>query len=151
MTRTPLAAMADAADALDAGEHYLAAIRIDDPDTGRPLRDPILGPVGMMFGAGKQALMEPVATVTLPSTGGILAVTDAWVLVFGTGFRLGPTQLLGTVDRTGLTLATDTFHASIVRRERIRLYAGDALFLDASVRASSPDLPTIRALLPPAG
>jgi hypothetical protein len=151
MTLTALASVRQhATAALEPGEEYVAAMRIADPDNGRPLRDPILGPVGMLFGAGKQALLEPVATTTLPSTGGIVVVTTTRVLVFGLGFRLGPTELLATADRTALTLATETFHASLVRRERIRVFDAEALFLDASVRASNPDLPAIRELIPTA-
>jgi len=149
MTLTSLASMQQhAANELEPGERYLVAMRVADPDNGRPLRDPILGPVGMVMGAGKQALLEPVARITMPSTGGMLGVTSHRVLVFGVGFRLGPTELLGTVDRAGLTLTTETFHASLVKRARIRLFDGDRLFLDASVRASNPDLVELQALIP---
>ena len=149
MTLTALASMQHhAAAELQPREVYLVAMRIADPDNGRPLRDPILGPVGMVFGAGKQALMEPVASITLPSTGGMLGVTATRVLVFGLGFRLGPTELLGTTDRTDLTLETETFHASLVKRARVRLFSGARLFLDASVRASNRDLAEIRQLIP---
>jgi hypothetical protein len=149
VTLTALASMQQhGAEVLEPGEAYLVAMRIADPDNGRPLRDPILGPVGMLFGAGKHALMEPVAATTLPSTGGMLGVTAARVLVFGLAFRLGPTELVGTADRADLTLATETFHASLVKRARIRLFSGDQLFLDASVRASNPDLAEMREMIP---
>jgi hypothetical protein len=150
VTVTALAAMRQhARTELEPGEDYLAAIRIADPDNGRPLRDPILGPVGMLF-SHDQALLEEIATVTMPSTGGILGATATRVLVFGLGFRLGPTELLGTAPRAGLTLDTETFHASLVKREHLRLLDGGRLFLDASVRASNPDLRAIRDLIPAA-
>src|SRR3954453_24010803 len=148
MTLTALASMQQhGGAALGPGETYLAAMRIADPDNGRPLRDPILGPVGMLFDHGA-ALLEETATITMPSTGGILGITATRALVFALGFRLGPTELLGASDRTGLTLATETFHASLVKRARVRLFAGDGLFLDASVRASNPDLAEMRELIP---
>jgi hypothetical protein len=85
VTVTALAAMRQhARTELEPGEDYLAAIRIADPDNGRPLRDPILGPVGMLF-SHDQALLEEIATVTMPSTGGILGATATRVLVFGLG------------------------------------------------------------------
>ena len=115
------------------------------------MRDPVLGAVTLVvMTARNEQLMERVATISLPSTGGILGVTERRLIVFGLGFRLGPTDLLGTVDRSGLRLASEPFRASLVHRERIRIFHGDELYLDGSVRASNPDLPAIRALIPPA-
>ena len=150
MDRNALSEMEQhAGGALEPGESYLAAIRVADPDNGRPIRDPVLGAVTLVvMTARNEQLMERVATISLPSTGGILSVTERRLIVFGLGFRLGPTDLLGAVDRSGLRFASEPFRASLVHRERIRIFHGDELYLDASVRASNPDLPTIRALIP---
>ncbi len=152
MDRNALAELEQhAGGALEPGESYLAAIRVADPDNGRPMRDPVLGAVTLVvMTARNEQLMERVATISLPSTGGILGVTERRLIVFGLGFRLGPTDLLGAVDRSGLRLASEPFRASLVHRERIRIFHGDELYLDGSVRASNPDLPAIRALIPPA-
>jgi hypothetical protein len=153
MVPTALAEMQQhAGAALEPGEAYVAAIRIGDPDIGRPSRDPVFGiALGMLAAATDQQLMEREAGITLPVTGGILGITAGRAVVFGLAIRLGPTELLGTTDREGLTLDSATFRASLVHRARIRLFAGDELFVDGSVRASNPDLPSIRALIPPAG
>jgi hypothetical protein len=125
-------------------------LRPPDPDNGRPMRDPMLGAVAMVvMTARDEQLMEPVAAISLPSTGGILGVTDLRVIVFGLGFRLGPTDLLGAVERTGVQLESEPFRASLVHRERIRVFSDGELFVDGSVRASNPDLPTLRSLIPP--
>ena len=89
------------------------------------------------------------AIVTVPLTGAIVGITADRVLVFALGVRLGPTELLGTADRADVTLDTETFRASLVHRVRVRLYTGGELFVDASIRASNPDLASIRALIPP--
>ena len=152
MTLTPLAEMQQhAGAALGPDEAYLAAMRIGDPDIGRPSRDPMIGlVVGGIAAARRQPLVMRTAIVAVPLTGAIVGITADRVLVFALGARIGPTELLGTADRADVTLDTETFRASLVHRVRVRLYTGGELFVDASIRASSnPDLASIRALIPP--
>ena len=76
MTLTAVAGLQHAGSALGPDEAYLAAMRIGDPDIGRPTRDPLVGlALGGLAAARDQTLTLETAIITVPVTGAIVGVT----------------------------------------------------------------------------
>jgi hypothetical protein len=153
MTTTPLASLQQhCAAALRPGEEFLAGIRVEVPDDGRASRDAAFGvAIGSVLALRDQKRRQQSATIAIGGSGAFVGVTDDRVLVFESGFGLHPTELLGAVDREGLTLATETHRAGLVKKSRFRLLDGDRTVVDAVCSAHNPDLASIEALIPSAG
>jgi hypothetical protein len=152
MTTTPLAALQQhCASALRPGEEFLAGIRVEVPDEGRASRDAAFGvAIGSLLQLRDQKRRQEAATIAIGGAGGFVGVTGERVLVFASGLGLHPTELLGAVERDGLSLATETYRAGLVKRSRFRLLDGTRVVVDAVCSAHNPDLAEIAALLPAA-
>jgi hypothetical protein len=153
MTATPLASLQQhGSAALRPGEEFLAGIRVEVPDDGRASRDAAFGvAIGSVLQLRDQKRRQEAATIPITGAGAFVGVTGDRVLVFASGFGLHPTELLGAVDRDGLTLATETCRVGLVKKSRIRLLAGDRTVVDAMCSAHNPDLPALAELIPAAG
>jgi len=152
MTATPLASLQQHASAsLRAGEEFLAGIRVEVPDDGRASRDAAYGvAIGSVLQLRDQKRRQDAAVIPITGAGAYVGVTDARVLVFASGFGLHPTELLGAVDRSGVTLSTGVYRVGLVKKRRVRLLDGDRLLLDAVCSAHNPDLASLTALFPTA-
>ncbi len=150
MTSTPLAALArQCATALGPGEEFLAAIRVDAPSHDRVSRDALVGiTVGLMLAEREQRRAQHENAIAVPVTGAFIGVTATRVLVFGVRLGLQPTHLIGAVERAGLTLESEPFRTGLSKRAHVRLVEGDRTIVDAVCSAKSPDLVTLRELIP---
>src|SRR6476646_9176681 len=127
MTATPLASLQQHASAsLRPGEEFLAGIRVEVPEDGRASRDAACGvAVGSVLQLRDQKRRQATAAIPITGAGAFVGVTGERVLVFASGFGLHPTELLGAVDRAGLTLSTEAYRAGLVKRSRLVLREGD--------------------------
>jgi hypothetical protein len=153
MTATPLASLQQhAASALRPGEAFLAGIRVETPDDGRASRDAAFGvAIGSVLQLRDQKRRQEAVAISIGGAGAFIGVTDQRVLVFASGVGFHPTELLGTVDRDGLTLATETYRAGLVKKSRFRLLQGDRTIVDAVCSVHNPDLETVQGLLSTSG
>jgi hypothetical protein len=150
MTTTPLAALQQHCTAsLRLGEEFLAGIRVEVPDEGRASRDAAFGvAIGSVLQLRDQKRRQETAVIPISGAGAFIGVTGERVLVFASGFGLHPTELLGSVDRAGVTLKTEIYRVGLVKRSRVRLLDGDRVIVDAASSAHNPDLDALRVLLP---
>jgi hypothetical protein len=150
MTATPLASLQQHASAsLRPGEEFLAGIRVEVPEDGRASRDAAFGvAVGSVLQLRDQKRRQAAAEIAITGAGAFVGVTGERVLVFASGFGLHPTELLGAVDRTGITLRTEVYRVGLVKRSRVRFLDGDRVVVDAACSARNPDLDSVRALFP---
>src|SRR6478735_2832875 len=123
MTMTPLAALQQhCASALEPAEEYLAGIRVEVPDDGRASRDAMFGvAVGSVLAMRDQKQRQREAAIAIRGAGAFIGVTASRILVFGVGAGLHPKELLGTVDRAGVTLDAESYRSGIVKRAHVRL------------------------------
>jgi hypothetical protein len=152
MTATPLASLQQHVPAaLRPGEEFLVGIRVEVPDDGRTSRDAAYGvAIGSVLPLRDQKRRQAEAAIPITGAGAYIAVTGARVLVFASGFGLHPTELLGAVDRAGLTLSTGVLRVGLVKKSRVRLLDGDRIVVDAVCSAHNPDLESLRSLFPTA-
>jgi hypothetical protein len=152
MTMTPLAALQQrATSALQPGEEYLAAIRVEVPDDGRASRDAMFGvAVGSVLAMKDQKQRQRQAVVPITGAGAFIGITASRVLVFAVGAGLHPKELVGSVDRSGLTLDTEDYRSGLMKRAHVRLLDGDRVIVDAACSAKNPDLDALRELVPAA-
>jgi len=152
MTATPLASLQQHASAsLRPGEEFLAGIRVEVPEDGRASRDAAYGvAIGSVLQLRDQKRRQDAAVIPITGAGAYVGVTGARVLVFASGFGLHPTELLGAVDRAGVTLSTGVYRVGLVKKRRFRLLDGDTLLLDAVCSAHNPDLASLGTLFPTA-
>src|SRR3954470_4942690 len=150
MTATPLASLQQhVSAALRPGEEFLAGIRVEVPDAGRASRDAAFGvALGSVLQLRVQKRRQDAPGVAITGAGAFLGVTGERVLVFASGFGLHPTELLGSVDRAGVTLRTEVDRVGLVKRSRVRFLDGDRVVVDAACSARNPDLDSVRALFP---
>ena len=150
MTATPLASLQQHASAsLRPGEEFLAGIRVEVPEDGRASRDAAFGvAVGSVLQLRDQKRRQAEAAIAITGAGAFVGVTGERVLVFASGFGLHPTELLGAVDRAGITLRTEIYRVGLVKRSRVRFLDGDRVVVDAACSAHNPDLDPVRALFP---
>lgn len=150
MTATPLASLQQHATAsLRPGEEFLAGIRVEVPEDGRASRDAAFGvAVGSVLQLRDQKRRQEAAAIPITGAGAFVGVTGTRVLVFASGFGLHPTELLGAVDRAGVTLRTEIYRIGLVKKSRVRLLDRDRVVVDAACSAHNPDLDTLRALFP---
>jgi hypothetical protein len=153
MTATPLASLQQhVSSSLRPGEEFLAGIRVEVPDDGRASRDAAFGvAIGSVLQLRDQKRRQQTAAISIGGAGAFVGVTNERVLVFASGVGFHPTELLGAVDRDGLTLATDVYRAGLVKKSRFRLLDGDRTVVDAVCSAHNPDLESLQGLLPAAG
>ncbi len=153
MTSTPLAALTQhCASALRPGETFLAAIRVDAPNYDRASRDALIGiTVGLVLAEREQRREQHRHAVAVPVTGAFLGLTESRLLAFGVRLGLSPTNLIGAVDRAGLTLESEPFRTGLAKRAHVRLVEDDRTVVDAVCSARNPDLETFRSLIPAAG
>jgi hypothetical protein len=153
MTATPLASLQQHVSAsLRPGEEFLAGIRVEVPEDGRASRDAAFGvAVGSVLQLRDQRRRQGAVAIPITGAGAFIGVTGERVLVFASGLGLHPTELLGAVDRADVTLSTEVYRVGLVRRSRVRLLTGDRIVVDAVCSAHSPDIDSLRALLPTAG
>jgi hypothetical protein len=152
MTTTPLAALeSHGAGALEPGETFLAGIRVEVPSYERVSRDAMYGvALGSVLSYRDQKREQHSSTIPISGAGAFVGVTERRVLVFASGVGLHPTELLGAVDRAGLTLDSATYRAGLVKQAHVRLLAGPETVLDAVCSARNPDLDALRNLIPAA-
>jgi len=152
MLMTPLAALEHhAASALQPGEHFLAGIRVEVPDEGRASRDAVYGvALGSVLSMRDQKQRQRETTIPISGAGAFVGVTETRVLVFAVGVGLHPKELLGAVDRAGVTLATEVYRSGVVTRAHLRLLDGGRVLVDAACSAKNPDLEGFRGLVPAA-
>src|SRR3954454_24067843 len=149
MTATPLASLQQHASAtLRPGEEFLAGIRVEEPEDGRASRDAAFGvAIGSVLQLRDQKRRQEAAAIPIGGAGAFIGVTDERVLVFAAGVGFHPTELLGAVDREGLTLTTETYRAGLAKKSRFRLLDGDRTIVDAVCSVHNPDLETVQGLL----
>jgi hypothetical protein len=152
MTTTPLAALEQrCSSALGPGEQYIAGIRVEVPEDGRASRDAMFGvAVGSILSMRDQKQRQHAAEIPINAAGAFLGVTGSRVLVFNVGAGFHPKDLVGSVDREGLTLDSETFRSGVVKRARVRVLDGDRVVVDAVCSAKNPDLDALRDLIPAA-
>lgn len=152
MTTTPLAALRQrCASSLQPGEEFLAGIHVHAPDHDRANRDAMLGvAVGSLLAYRDQQHEQRDAAIAVGGAGAYVGVTDRRILVFGTAVGLHPKDLLGAVDRAGISLDSSVSRVGLVKQARFHLLDGERTVVDAACSAKSPDLDAIRALIPAA-
>jgi len=152
MTATPLASLQQHVSAsLRPGEEFLVGIRVEVPEDGRASRDAAYGvAIGSVLQLRDQERRQEEAVIPITGAGGYVGVTGDRVLVFASGFGLHPTELLGAVDRAGVSLSTAVYRVGLVKKRRLRLLDGDRIVLDAVCSAHNPDLDALRELFPTA-
>jgi len=152
MTATPLASLQQHVSAsLRPGEEFLAGIRVEVPEDGRASRDAMYGvAIGSVLQLRDQKRRQEAVAIPITGAGAFVGVTEERVLVFASGFGLHPTELLGAVDRAGVTLSTGQYRVGLVKKSRVRILEGDRVVVDAVCSAHNPDLDSLRALLPTA-
>ena len=152
MTTTPLAALRQHCDSsLEPGEEFLAGIHVHAPEHERANRDVMLGvAVGSLIAFRDQLHEQRAAVIPLGGAGAYVGVTDRRILVFGTAVGLHPKELLGAVDRDGISLDSSVSRIGLVKQARFRLLDGERTVVDAACSAKSPDLESMRGLIPAA-
>lgn len=152
MTTTPLAALEQhSASALRPDETFLAAIHVHAPDGGRATRDATFGiAVGSVMAYRAQKQAQRTSVIAIPAAGAFIGVTETRIIVFASGVMIRPGELIGAIDREGVTLSSDSFRQGLVKRAHVTLLDGDRTVLDAVCSEKSPDLEALRALIPAA-
>ena len=151
MTTTPLAALQQhCASALEPGEEFLAAIHVQAMQYDKASRDALFGiTAGLVMAYRDQKHAQQTTEIPI-KLGAFIGVTEGRILVFNAGVGLHPKELLGAVDRAGVTLKTQEFRQNLVKHAHFGLFDGDRAILDAMCSAKNPDLESIRSLLPAA-
>lgn len=151
MTTTPLTALRQhSTGALRPGEEFVAGLHVHAPNHDRASRDAMFGVVvGSIMAYRDQQREQAASTIAVPAAGAYVAVTGQRVLVFASSVSMHPTELLGAVDRENLRLDVETGRVGLVKQTHLRLLHGGETVLDAACSAKSPDLDTIRDLIPP--
>ena len=150
MTATPLASLQQhVSSSLRPGEEFLVGIRVEVPEDGRTSRDAAYGvAIGSVLQLRDQKRRQADAAIPITGAGAYVGVTGERVLVFASGFGLHPTELLGAVDRDGITLATGVYRVGLVKKSRVRFLDGDRIVLDAVCSAHNPDLDLAQHAVP---
>ncbi len=153
MTMTPLTALQQySASSLQPGEEFVAGIAVAAPQSAHQDRNFLLGGIAgsIVLDAMDQHKTQKASTISIPVTGVIIGATQSRILVFKHNMKMQPAEVIGSVEREGLSLDSEEFRQGLVKRIHFTLVKDSTIVVDGVCSPKNSDLDAFRQLLPAA-
>jgi hypothetical protein len=130
-----------AADALEPGESYVAALRVVPPGATSKSANPFgaFGAVGAFASAAAEARSDETTWVEVPIKGLILGLTDRRLLIFGQSLMGIPTELVASAPRSSVHVEIEAGKAGPLGKTRTyRISTNDGNHVAVEANTSGP-------------